>query len=84
MAESGGVPGRGRIHASIKKTFPASIVKASNLCEYGKIVESGRVPRNGRIRTSIEKQSRLVLEKVESVRVLKHCPGEYRKMVESV
>ena len=42
------------------------------------------VPEKGRIYVSTEKwQSRAKYhEKVESVRVSKNCPGDYRKMIE--
>ena len=63
MVESGRVRGKGRIRASIDKTFPASTGKGSNQCEYRKMAESGRVPGKGKIRASIEKLSRRVPEK---------------------
>ena len=46
---------------------------------------SERVPKNGRIRISTGKwkDSGEYRDKVESVRVSKNCPNEYRKMVES-
>ena len=63
MVESGRVPGKGRIRASIEKTVLTSTGKGYNECENRKMVESGRVPGKGRIRTSIEKLSRGVPEK---------------------
>ena len=63
MVESGRVPEKGRIRASIEKTVFTSTGKGSNKCEYGKMVESGRVPGKGRIRLSIEKLSRRVPKK---------------------
>ena len=47
---------------------------------------SGRVPQNGRMSVSTAKwwNPGEYREKEESVRVLKNCPHEYRKMVESV
>ena len=44
-----------------------------------------RVPKNGKIRVSTEKwtDSDEYREMVESVRVLKNCPNQYRKKVES-
>ena len=67
MAESGRVPGKGRIRASIEKL-------------------SRRVLEKGRIYVSNENWLNLgeYLEKVESVRVSKNIPVEYRKRVESV
>ena len=55
-----------------KGRIPASIEKVS-----------GRVPEKGRISVSTEKW-KIAAEyptKVESVRVLKSCPGEYQKRV---
>ena len=67
------------------------------MVESGRIPGNGRigaspeklslgVPENGRIRASIEKWLNPgdYPEMVESVRVLKNCPCEYRKMVEYV
>ena len=62
MVESGRVPGKGRIRASIEKTVSANTEKGSNECDYQKMVESGRVPTEDRIRMSIEKVSRRVPE----------------------
>ena len=47
---------------------------------------SGRVPQNGRISVSTKKwwNPGEYRENEESVRVLKNCPDEYRKMVEAV
>ena len=47
---------------------------------------SGQVPLNGRINVSTAKwlNPGEYREKEKSVRVLKNCPDEYRKMVESV
>ena len=67
MVESGRVPGKGRIRASIEKTVLMSTGKGSNECENPKMVESGRVPAKGTICASIEKVSRRVPEKVQSV-----------------
>ena len=55
MVESGRVPGKGRIRASIEKTVSVNTEKGSNECEYWKMVESERVPTKGRIRASIQK-----------------------------
>ena len=62
MIESGRVPGKGRIHASIEKIVLSSTGKGSNQCEYRKIVESGRLPGKDRIRASIEKLSRRLVK----------------------
>ena len=45
---------------------------------------SGRVPKNARMSVSTGKWSNLgeYREKVESERVTKKCPDQYRKMVE--
>ena len=77
MVDSGGVPGKGIILASIEKTIPASTGNGLNLCEYRKRVESGRVPGKGRIRASIEKywNPSEYREKVESLLVSKNYPG---------
>ena len=77
MVDSGGVPGKGIILASIEKTIPASTGNGSNLCEYRKRVESGRVPGKGRIRESIEKywNPSEYRENVESLLVSKNYPG---------
>ena len=47
---------------------------------------SQRVPERGRISVSTEKWKNAAEypTKVESVRVLKNCPGEYQKMDESL
>ena len=79
MVESGQVPGKGRIHASIEKhsrrvpenvesvrvskNCPDEYRKGSNLCDYRKMVESRRVSGKGRIRASINSLSRRVPEK---------------------
>ena len=67
MVESGRVPGKGRVRASIEKL-------------------SRRVPEKGRISVSTEKWENPgeYLQKVDSVRVSKNCPSDYRKMVEQV
>ena len=57
MAESGSVPGKGRVHASVEKLSRREPEKESNLCEYRKMAESGRVLGKGRIRALIEKLS---------------------------
>ena len=62
MIESGGVPGKGRIRASIK-IVPTSTGKGSNLCEYRKMIQSGRVPGKGRIRESNQQLFSRVPEK---------------------
>ena len=76
MKESGRVPGKGRIPASIKKVsgrvlengrVSVSTEKGSNKSESRKIEASGRVPG-----------------KVETMRVSKNCLGEYRKWVKWV
>ena len=50
------------------------------------MVEFGQVPGKGRINVSTEKLCNPgeYREKVESVRVLKNCPDEYQKMVQSM
>ena len=53
IEESGLVPGKDRIRASIEK-IPAGTGKGSNLCEYRKMEESGRVLGKRRIHASIE------------------------------
>ena len=53
MEESGRVPEKGRIRASIEK-LSRHTRKGSNHCENRKMVESGRVPEKGRIHASIE------------------------------
>ena len=63
MVESGIVPGKGRIRASIEKTVSANTGKGPNQCEYRKMEESGRVPGKGRIRASIKNLSRQVPKK---------------------
>ena len=67
MVESGRVPGKGRIRATIEKLYRG-------------------VSENGRISMSTGKwyNSGEYQEKVESVPLLKNCPDEFRKMVESV
>ena len=67
MAESGSVPGKGRIRANID-------------------TQSRRVSKKGRIFVSTEKwqDQGQYGEKIEFVRVLTNCLGEYRKRVESV
>ena len=47
MVESGRVPGKGRIRASIEKLSRGVPEKGSNLCKYRKMVEFGRVPEKG-------------------------------------
>ena len=63
MEESGRVPGKGRIRATIEKLsvivpkkdrISVSTVKWLNLGEYPKKVESLRVPEKGRISESTE------------------------------
>ena len=91
MAESGRVPRKGRIHASIEKLtgqvpkngiISVSTAKWNNPDEHSEKVEEYRKT----FKTSTEKLKNPgeYREKVESVRVLKNCPDEYRKMVESV
>ena len=63
MVESGRVPRKGRIRASIEKTVLKSTGKGSNECENKKMVESGRVSGKGGIRVRIEKLSRRLPEK---------------------
>ena len=94
MVESGRVPGKGRIRASIEKTVLTSTGKGYNECENRKMVKSGRVPGKGTICASIEKVSRRVPKKgrisvsteklVESVRVSKKFPDDYKKRLESM
>ena len=64
IVESGRVPGKNRIAASIEKL-------------------SGRVPEKGRICVTTQKwwNPGEYRDKVESLRVSKNCPDEYRKMV---
>ena len=83
MVESGGVPRKGRILASIEKRS-RRVPEKEGICVYRKMVKFGRVSGKGRIHASIKNWSRRIPEKVESVRVSKNCPGEYRKRVESV
>ena len=63
MVESGRVPEKGGICASIEKTVSANTEMGSNQCEYAKMVEYRRVPGKCRIRASIEKVSPRVREK---------------------
>ena len=94
MVESGHVPGKGRICASIEKTVLTSTGKGYNECGNRKMVESKRVPGKGTICASIEKVSLRVRKKgrisvstekmVESVRVSKKFPGDYKKRLESM
>ena len=63
MVESGRVPGKGRIRASIEKVSRRVPKKGSNQCKYRKMVESSRVPGKCRIRASVEKLSGRVLKK---------------------
>ena len=62
MVESGKVPGKGRIRASIEKQS-RRVLEKGRMGEYRKMVEFGRVPEKGRIRASIEKHSGRVPEK---------------------
>ena len=64
MKESGRVPGKGRICASIEKTVLTSTGKGYNECENRKMVKSSRVPGKGTIRTRIEDLFGSVPEKV--------------------
>ena len=66
MVDSGGLPGKGIILASIEKLFRrvpetgqicVSTEKGSNKSDYRKMVASGRVPGNGKNRAGIEKMS---------------------------
>ena len=66
MVESGQVPGKGRIRASIKKLSRRVSKKGRSSVSIEKIIESGRVPRKGRIRPSMEKLSRRVPKKGQS------------------
>ena len=95
MVESGQVPGKGRICASIEKTVLTSTGKGHNdECENRKMVESSRVPGKVTICASIEKVCRRVPKKgrisvstekmVESVRVSKKFPGDYKTWLESM
>ena len=93
MAESGRVPRKSRIRASIEKLSRRVTEMGSNLCEYRKLLESGRLPRKGRIRASIEKLSRRSTGKRSNLcEYRKTFPAstgkgsnlcEYRKLVES-
>ena len=62
MVESGRVPGKGRISATIEKLL-GRVLEKGRISEYRKMVESGRVPAKGRIRATIEKLSGGVSEK---------------------
>ena len=62
MVESGRVPGKGRIRASIEK-LSRRVLEKGRMGEYWKMVEFGRVPEKGRIRASIEKHSGWIPEK---------------------
>ena len=63
MIESGGVPGKGGIRASILKLFPR-VPEIGRIYESTeKTVASGRVPGKGIIRASVKKLSRPVPEK---------------------
>ena len=94
MVEFGRVPVKRRIGASIAKMFEVGTGKGSNQCERRKMEESVRVSKNcSRMSTrkgSNEWEYRKMVEfvrvpgKVESVRVSKNCPGDYKKMVESI
>ena len=78
------VPKNGRIRVSTgNDKIRASTEKWYNPYESEKLSE--RVPKIGRMRVSTGnwKDSGEYREKVESVRVSKYCPKEYRKMVES-
>ena len=78
----------------IPKSYPIKyrkIVESGRVPGKGRIRASteklfGRVPKNGRISVSIGKlwNHSEYWEKIESVRVPKNYPDEYRKMVESV
>ena len=84
MVESGRVVGKGRIRATIEKLL-------GRVSENGRIRAStknlsGRVSEKGRMSVSTEKWYNLgeYREKVESVPLLKNCPNEFSKRVESV
>ena len=57
MVESGRVPGKGRIRATIEKLSTRVSEKGRISVSTGKMKESERVPRKGRIHTTIEKLS---------------------------
>ena len=62
MVESGRVPGKGKIRASIEK-LSQGVQKKGRIClNTKKMVESWCVPGKNRIRASIEKLSLRVLE----------------------
>ena len=72
MEDSGGLPGKGIILASIEKLFRrvpetgqicVGTEKGSNPFEFQKMEEFGRVLGKGRIRASIEKLPRQLPEK---------------------
>ena len=95
MVESGRVLGEGRIRASTEKLsgrvsekgrFSVSTGKWQNPGEYREKLESMRVSEKGRISVSSENwlNPGEYQEKVESVPLLKNCPDEFRKRVESV
>ena len=95
MIESGHVPGKGRIRASILKLFPrvpknarisVSTGKWQSPGDYRKMVESERLPGKCGIRASTEKLSGRVQKNARiSVIIGKwQNPGEYREKVESV
>ena len=86
MVESGRVPGKGRIRASIEKVSRRVPKKGSNQCKYRKMVESSRVPVKCRIRASIDKVSRRVREKGRMTVCTEKWknPDVYREKVESL
>ena len=62
MVESGRVPGKGKIRATIEK-LSGRVLEKGRISEYRKMVESGRVTGQGRIRASTENLSGRVLIK---------------------
>ena len=85
MVESGRVPGKGSIRATIGK-LSGRVSEEGRISEYQKLVESGRVPGKDRIRATIEKQFGWVSEKgrINVSTEKSKNPGEYWEKVESV
>ena len=83
---SGRVPKNGRISVSTGKLLNPGEYREKGGIRESTLKLSGRVPKNGRIGVSIGKllNPGEYQENVESVRVPKNCPDEYRKTVESV
>ena len=84
MVESGRVPKKGRIRATIEKHSGRVSDKSRISVSTKKMVESGRVPGKGRIRATIENCPDEFRKMVESVREPKNCSDLYLKTLESV